>query len=298
MTKQAHLLLERKQHAVLNAVALAFLPYTLWLSAAIIALVTLRKGVRAGGFLLGIVGSASFGLSLISTSASIALVNVLTTFLPCFIAASVLRMTVSWRAVAGVCLLQVLFVALLLQILMPDLVMAQYLYLQAALREVQADSSLLTYIVDKIGSDQMLIASYFLGLQSVGVIFSALLSLMSARSMQSFLFFPGEFRREMLSFRAEKIGLGLWVILIYAASQHSLIAASILPLFMLYFMLAGLSLILTVFGKQKSLILIPILLLTFLFLPFIMLPIYVLFGSLDSLINFRMYLPSDAGKTI
>ena len=296
--KQGQLLLQNKWHALLQAIILAMLPFTSWMSVAIVALVTLRRGWRDGGWLLVPVTIANFALSLAFTTQSIALVNALLTFVPCYISAVVLREMGNWRAVAAVLFIQVIVVVLLLQLLMPDFVMAQFLYLQAILREAQADGVLLTYINGKAGMNQMFLASYLLGLQTVGVVFSASISLVFARSLQSQIFYPGGFKREMLAFRGDKVGLLLLVILLIAVNQQSIIAMSLVPVLVFYFVLAGLSLSFNILAKQKTWRTVVLLVATLFLLPFIMLPVYVIFGSLDSLFNFRLYLPSDAGKAI
>lgn len=61
--KQGQILLENERYAILHAVLLALLPYTAWLSIALIALMTLRKGWRKGGLLLVPALSAYFALS-------------------------------------------------------------------------------------------------------------------------------------------------------------------------------------------------------------------------------------------
>lgn len=296
--KQGQMLLENKWQALLQSIVLALLPYTSWMSVAVVALVTLRRGWRDGGWLLVPVIIANFALSLAYTTPTIALVNALLVFLPCYLSAVTLRLMANWRAVAAVLFLQVIMVVLLLQIFMPDFVMAQYLYLQTVLRDVQADSALLAFISDKTGMNPMVLASYLLGLQAVGVVFSACISLMFARSVQSQLFYPGGFKREMLAFRGDKVGLLLLVILLIAANQQSVIAMSLVPMLILYFVLAGVSLSFNILAKQKPWRTIVLLVATLILVPFIMLPVYVIFGSLDSVFNFRLYLPSDAGKTI
>ena len=296
--KQGLLMLDNNRHAMLHAIALALLPYTAWLSLAIVALVTLRKGCREGGWLLVLVTFANFMLSAFSASASISLINALLTFMPGYLAACVLRLTVSWRAVAGLFFLQVLVAVLLLHLFVPEFIMAQYVYLQSVLREVQTDNALLAFINDKTVSNQLVLASYFLGLQAVGVDFSASLSLACARFIQSQFFYPGGFRQEMLNFRGDKIGLLLLIILFIATSQQNVLAMSLLPMLIFYFLLAGLSLIFNIFAKQKPLRTLILLVATIVLMPFVMLPVYVIFGSLDSLFNFRLYLPTDAGKTI
>lgn len=292
LDQQAQGLLTNNRQAVLHAVAFSLLPYTAWLSMAIIALVTLRKGAQAGGRLLLPVLLLVTVLSAVSTTVWIAVINATLTFVPCYLAACVLRKTVSWRAVMVFFLLQFLLIVLLLQIIVPDFIMAQFVYLQTVLHEVDADNALLTFIHDKTGLDQMMLAGYLLGLQAVGVIFSACMSLSMARSIQSRLFYPGAFKKEILTFRGDKIGLLVLGILLFATREQSVVATCMVPLFVFYFLLAGLSLSLAVLVKQKPLGSVVLLTATLLLLPFIMLPVYVIFGSLDSLFNFRLYLPS------
>ncbi len=296
--KQGQFLLENERYAILHAAILALLPYTAWLSVASVVLVTLRRGWRKGGLLLAPAFSAYFSLTFSSTTLVIALINATLVFMPAYLAACVLRLTTSWRAVAGAYFLQIVVAVVILQMYMPDFIVAQYLYIQAALRELQSDSVLLTLVNNKAGLNQAVLGSYLLGLQTIGIVFSACLSLMLARFVQSELFYPGGFKREMLAFRGDKIDLLLLVILLIAANQQNVFAMSLLPIVIFYFMLAGLSLSFNVLSKQRPLRLIILSIASMVLLPFVMLPVYVIFGSLDSLFNLRLYLLSDAGKTI
>lgn len=296
--KQGQILLENQRYAMLHAAVLALLPYTTWLSVALVVLMTLRKGWRKGILLLVPAISAYFALSFSAMTATIALINTLIVFIPAFVAAGVLRLTTSWRAVASAFFLQIVIAVVLLQMYMPDFIMAQYLYIQAALRELQNDSALLLLINSKTGLNQTVLASYLLGLQTVGIVFSAGLSMLLARFVQSQLFCPGGFKKEMLTFRGDKIDLLLLVILFIAANQQNVIAMSLLPILIFYFMLSGLSLSFNVLAKQRPVRLMVLSIASLVLLPFIMLPVYVIFGSLDSLFNLRLYLLSDAGKTI
>ena len=74
------------------------------------------------------------------------------------------------------------------------------------------------------------------------------------------------------------------------ANQGILIAMNLLPLLMMYFLLSGLSLGLTILASKKSLYAFVMLLLPLILLPYVMFPAYMVFGSLDSLFNFRLYL--------
>ncbi|WP_133127228.1 hypothetical protein [Legionella nagasakiensis] len=291
MRNQAKFLLENPWHAALCAVVLALLPYTSWLSVALIALVTLRKGSREGGLMYMAVLLAHCSLSLTTLTAKLALINTLLIFTPCYLAAILLRTTASWRAVAGGFFLQVLIVMMLLQTMLPDFSMAQFLYFKAALRDLHYDNALLEFVNSSHGAKDLMLANYLLGIQAAGIVLSATLSLMLARSLQSQLYYPGGFRKEMLDFRSEKLGLFLLVIMMFAASHNNILAINILPVLIAYFLLSGLSLGFNLFAKKRLLGSFLLLITPLLLMPLVMLPIYVVLGSLDSLFNFRLYLP-------
>ena len=297
IAKQARFILDNNRYAMLLTSMLALLSYTSWLAIIIVGFVTLRKGWRFGVWLLvpAVIANAAPYLDS-NAMIAIATINAALGFVPCFMAACVLRATESWRWVAVSLFLAVSLVIGMLQMWMPDFIMAQFLYLQTILRDAQVDSSLLSYMDDKTGLNKMTFASYLLGLQALGVVISAGLSLICARSLQSKLFNPGGFRKEILTFRGDKVDFILLMVLLLAVSQKSMLAVSLLPLLVFYFFLAGLSLSCHVFAKKKPILSLILCLTTLVLLPFVMVPVYVLFGSLDSLFNLRLYLPSDADK--
>lgn len=296
ISQQGKKLLENNRHAMLYAVLLAVIPYTTWLSLAVIALVTLRKGWREGAMLLMPVMTAFLACSLAAAPVKLAIINTLLAFLPCYLAACVLSMSASWRAVAGVFFLLLLISAMLFQVVMPEFITAQYQYLYAAMNELNPDV-LPKALANIHGSNQLVLANYLFGLQLASLVLTAALPLTLARSVQSQLYYPGGYLQEMHSLRGNRIGFLLLVVMFIAASQGKLIAMNMLPLLVMYFLSAGLSLSFYAFAGRKirgaSLILIAPLILV----PFIMLPVYVILGSLDSLFNLRFYLPTVAGKT-
>jgi len=296
--KQAKILLENKWHAMFYAIVFALLPFSSLISVVIITLVTLRKGWKNGCWLLLPVLAVSLTLALTTYSFKVALISILLNYVPCYLAACVLRLTTSWRNVVSIFLLQTIICVTFLHYFMPEYILTQLQYLLTILRDLDAESSVLAFINDKSNLNQMLLASYLLGFQAVAVVFSAFIPLMMARSIQSDLFFPGEFKNEILSFRGDKFGLLLLIVMLVGANQQSVVAVSILPMLLFYFLLTGISLSLNVFSKHKPFRITLLLMATIFFLPFIMLPVYVIFGSLDSLFNFRLYLGRDAGKTI
>lgn len=288
MQKQAQMLLVNKQHALMYALVLALFPYTAWMSIVIIALITLRKGWREGAVLLLPVVTVHLGCSLVSVPVIAAVINTLTLFIPCYLAACVLRLTTSWQAVIGVFFLLISLAALCIQWFAPEFVMAQYLYLQTMLKEAQSDS-VVSSLLDTTGINQTMLASYAFGIQMLTIVFSAMTALMMARSMQSRLYNPGGFKQEILTFRANKIGMLILAFMLSAALQRNVVAMMILPAPVLYFMLAGLSLSANALIKKNSRLVFLLLVVPLILLPFVMVLVYCMLGLLDSLFNLRVY---------
>ncbi len=289
--KQGTLLLTNRRYALLSAVLLSIAPHTMWLSLAIVALVILRKGIQIGTMFLMPVAISYLSMSLMAYTVNGAVINTLLTFLPCYVAACALYLTTSWRAVAAALFLQVLFMVLLVQFVFPEFIQAQYMYLQALIRESRPDNALLSLLQDASILKQTLFANYLFGIQVVMVVLSTLLPLLLARSVQSQLFYPGAFRQEILSFRGNKVGLLLWVAVFVAAMQQNTIAINILPLFLVYSVLAGLSLCANTLANKKTKGVFFIVLTPLVLLPFVAGPLYIVVAALDSVFNFRLYTP-------
>ena len=294
--RQAEHMLANDRYAMIYAIVFALLPCMSWLAVAIVALISLRNGWCSGGLLLIQLMSLSFLCIAYYVSFNMALIDVTLTFVPCYLAANILRFTASWRALAVFFFLQALTVVLVLQLFMPKFILAQYLYLQAVVSELKISDSLSSLFSLKEATNQIVVANYLLGIQVVGVVFSTLLSLICARAMQSQLFYPGGFRLEVLNFRADKIGLLLCIGLVIAVKLQSMLAVSLLPLALFYFLLAGLSLSLRLLVKSKLMHPMILLIASLFLLPFIMFPVYAILGLLDSVFNFRAYLLVSVDK--
>ncbi len=294
--QQARRILENKRYALLLSVLLVWMPYATWMSLSIIALVTLRKGWREGALLLMPVMTAYFARSLASVPTIAAIVNTLLTFVPCYFATCVLGKTTSWRSVAAFFCAFIGSCVLLLQIWMPELIAAQYQYVSSAIREVHPEA-FARFVNDTNAVNQQVLANYLFGLQLVGVVFAAILPLTLARAVQSQLYYPGGFNQEMHGFRGNKMGLLIALTVLIGVSQDQFIAINMLPLFVFYFLLTGMSLCAHALSLKKIRGR-PLLLVTpMLLVPFVTIPVYVILGSLDCLFNLRLYLLSRAGKT-
>lgn len=285
--KQATLILSRQPAAILYAVALSLLPYTNWLSVVIIALITLRKGWREGIVVLVPAVMAHWGCSLATLPMLVALLNTLILFLPCYVAACVLRLTTSWQGVAAFFFLCLCLVALLVQAFLPELIFTQYQYVIEVVKLSNKHSAMSEMLEQATHIDQQVIASFIFGVQLVSVVFSACLSLVMARSMQSRLFNPGGFRQEVLTFRVVKLGLIVGLIMTLSAVKHNVIALMLLPTIVLYFLLAGLSLSANALMRKNTRLVFVLLITPLFVMPFVMVPLYGTLGLLDGLFNLR-----------
>lgn len=287
--KQARLLLNDSRYAILLAIVFALLPYTDWISVAIIALITLRQGWRGGLNVLMPTMVAHLAYSLLAVPVVTAIVNNVLTFVPCYFIAGALFLTVSWRVVASVLFFQLLLAAILIQIFIPEFIMVQSSYITSLLNQAQPNNQVVLYLKDVTGMKQMIIANYLFGIQMLSVAFSAIMSLMLARSMQSRLYYPGGYKQELLTFRANKISFLMLVLISFAALQHNVLAMDILPAMLCYFLLAGLSLSANALVKRNTRAVMILLLTPLVLMPYVMLPVYIILGSLDSLFNLRTY---------
>ena len=296
LQKQGHYLLHNQLYASIIAATLAFIPFSGWLSLALIALVTLRKGSYNGLKIL-IVGIAA---AVIAASRNDALpyenIAILATFSIGYIAAILLRTAASWKVVVGIVLTISLLVMALIHWLAPEYILEQFHALLAMFRKIEPGGAVLRLLDGKHGASQEILANYLLGIQVFSIVFSALSSVMLARYIQSMLFYPGGFREEILAFRASRTGVFMLVISAVGVYQHYPVAISFLPILVVYLMAAGMSLFFKVMSRKKDLFTILLLIAPLVVVPYVMLPVYVLFGSLDSLFNFRLRLLSKAGE--
>lgn len=288
LTKQAELLLSSKQRMLLCAALFAVLPYCAWLAMTVVALITLRKGEREGGQLLIFVMIVHVMVSVMTDPLSIVLINTVILFVPCFLAAYALRMSASWQVVASVLFLQTIISALLIQALIPGWVVEQYTVIQTILKSTQPDHVLSKWFSDSSGLSELVIANYVFGMQLMSAAISVLMALMMARSLQSRLYYPGGFVREMLTFRGNKLSFIVITILGVAAWHLNMVAMNVLPVLALFYMLAGLSLCANLIVGKTSRLTLPLLVLPLLFVPFVMGPAYIIVGFFDSVFNIRL----------
>jgi hypothetical protein len=293
--KQGRFLLENDYYALLYVAILALIPLATWLSAAIVALITLRKGGINGakGLIVGITSLLLLYILSVTLSPS-GVFNAIMAFLPCFIMALVLRATASWNVTAGFIVLLTLIGIVLIHGLFPEVIEQQYRFIQAVIKEFKREGSI-SGLFNTQGLNSTVIANYVIGMQGLSFAFSAATALLLARSVQARLFYPGGLRKEMSQFRASSWGVIVLVVTALGAYQNNPLAISCLPILVAYYVCAGISLGFNILAKGKGIGSLFLLLLPLVLLPFVTMPIYVMLGALDSLFNFRSRLRIKAG---
>lgn len=293
--KQSQSILDNKQYAILCAVLFSILPFASWLSIAVIALVTLRKGAKSGFEVLlpALVIHSVPLLMLVSLNSVV--INSLLAYLPCYFAALCLRNTANWSIAFGGFFIQAFLCIALINVLAPDFVLEQLNQFKMILGQHQEYQQLLNTVSERI-SDSVL-AQLFIGIQILSVVVSAMISLLFARSIQSRLFMPGGFGKELKNFRSSKIAFLALMVTSIASYYEIPGALSLLPLLVSYFFISGFALAYLIFAgkRQKGVLL--LLLLLIILKPTLILFAYIVFGSLDSLFNFRLYLPKKVRES-
>ncbi|OYV53321.1 MAG: hypothetical protein B7X00_02055, partial [Legionella sp. 21-45-4] len=123
---QASRVLANPHVALLSVVVLMLLPYMAWLAMAILALVTLRHGIKHGTQLIIPAFTAHVILLMFSMPLNLALLEGLIRIVPVYLFACALRVSSSWNVVAWVFGLLAFVLILVLQTIVPELIQNQY----------------------------------------------------------------------------------------------------------------------------------------------------------------------------
>lgn len=290
IARQVGSLLASRQRTYFFAVVLAMLPYCAWMAMALMALLTLRKGEQEGGQLLLIVVIAHTLVLMLKAPWLVALVNSAIFFIPCYIAACVLRISSSWQVVAGVLFLLTFVTALAVQWLVPQWVMEQYHLLHSLLMmnpndPIAAQWQWLSHLSD---TSERVMANGVFGLQLLSAVLSVSTALMVARALQARLYNPHGFMKEMLNFRGSRLSTVVFMVLGVATWQLNSVAMDVIPVLGLFYLMTGLSVCAHFMIARASRLTGVLLILPLVLVPFVMGPLYITMGLLDSLFDLRV----------
>lgn len=297
LRKQGQYLLQKERYAFFLTALLVFIPFSAWLSVAVMGLITLRRGSYEGLKLVFAGLLATIVASWVFLTAPYASSSLMLSFLACYGAAVALRATTSWNAVVLMLVLIAMLIMAVIHWFSPAYVLEQFDILLSILRKLNQDSPVVQFLGEQLGANRVTWANYTLGIRAFSVVCSVLTSLMLARYVQSLLFYPGGLRNELLAFRASLPGVLLFVLVAIGSWKDSALAISCLPMLIAYLTAAGMSLLFYVMSKKNGLLTMLLLFVPLIIVPYIMLPVYIILGSLDSLINFRTRMPLKADDT-
>lgn len=297
IVRYSNKILNNRRDALIFVSLFAVLPFTAWLAVTLVALITLRKGKEAGLSIL-LPAMVAWLVSLVTIAPlETALLNVLITFIPAYIAAGILRIRASWSWVFGSLMTQAFLGVMLMNSFAPDAILAQYSHFLALLSDLPMADQWTTTKNWLASWDTLALAHAFFGIQVLVIGVSASISLLFARFIQSKLFMPGGFKKEMLAFRSGKAALAVLILLIMAAYAKILIAIDLLPFTIFYFLLSGLNLLFTVLAQKKWITMI-LFIVSATLSPLTMMMIASFFGILDSIFNFRTNFFATARKSM
>lgn len=224
-----------RQQAIIIGLLFTMIPLLGWVSNVIIALVTLRKGAKEGAIvllwvILPVVVIAALG------NPWIALYNIVGGSLFGFLLALILRQTQSWQKVLEAGMLVGLLAVLVVHLVRPDInaIWLTQLGHYAALLKDQLNFS--------VNTEQLQFFTKFAtGFQAAFLELGVLINLMLARGLQSMLYNPGRLSPELEAVRLSKWDGLILLVIVVASLQKIAMAQDALPVVLLTFLLAGLS---------------------------------------------------------
>ncbi len=286
LQKQSLYLLENPKIAWLMSGVFAILPMTTWLALSIMALLILRINWIVGLKCLIVTLTVSMCCTEFFGNTSDTLLEIILTYTACYAFAVLLRIFSSWQIIAISAIIIFMLIITLINLIHPNFAIQEYQILLKLLGNIdqQLIIDLLKQRNDFINT---VLAHYLLSAKLLSILISAVIPLLFARSLQSQLFYLGGFKKEILEFKAHILILILFVFIAIGAYTNNLYAVSYIPIFFLYMMLSGISFVAFLLSNKKSFISIITIFAPIIIIPYVMLPLYVIFGAIDSIFNLR-----------
>jgi hypothetical protein len=290
----ARFILKGQSQAALVAASMAILglmfPPAAWISAAAIALVTLVDGPQRGliATALALVGTAIFAYLIFATP-FIAIIFVLLVWLPAWMVATVLRLTVSLANSLQLLTVVSLLAVVVLYTLFPNFGE----YWREPLNEMvsqfaqQSDE----FSLSELKKAEDWVIAFLPGLFVSSIMFGTVISLFLARWWQAVFYNPGGFGNE---FRALDLGktsaLIAMALIVLAAMTDSVFSIALVTVVMVLYSLQALSLMHAVIRiRQLNAFWLALVYLLMFFLPQVLL-LLVLLGFADPWLDFRQRL--------
>lgn len=293
----ASFVLKGPSQAALVAASMAILglvvPPAAWLSAAAIVLVTLVSGPKYGLLTTGLslLGAALFA-SLIFAAPQVAIIFVLLAWLPAWLAASVLRQTVSLalslQGLAVISLLAIIFI----YALFPNFGEYWREPLDMLVQQLAEQSD--EFSLAELKQTEDWVIGFLPGLFVSSIMFGTMLSLFIGRWWQAVFYNPGGFAKEFQSLDLGKASaLGAIAIMLVAMALGNIFSVALVAVVFVLYGMQALSLLHAVINIRKvnATWLLAIYLIMF-FVPHLML-LLVFAGLVDPWLNIRQRVKQD-----
>jgi len=275
----AEFIMRGRNQAILTGVIAAIVPLMSWLAAAVVGLVTLRRGLAQGVSIWGFVMIPAVLQMLYLESASLAVVLV-----SALLMSYILRLTVSWEKMLFSGVLISLAGVFFIQYYSPGLIEPLAELVKQLLTNLETD------LVAELGEQEYQKAIHIFVLAIIGFsnLLMSLVAVLLARSWQAKLYNPGGFQKEFHGFRLSIYGCVAGVLgglLVINTNETMSVLVFLIPV---PYIVAGIALVHGVIAKKG---LGGFWLLWFYAFAFIMGPsliiLLVLLAIADSLVNFR-----------
>lgn len=275
-----------RRQAVLVALLCSIIPFMGWLGVVIMALVTLRKGAFEGFIVLLATTIPSIVMALMGKPLPL-FYGVVCGSLVTWMLAIVLRETMSWNVTIQVGALIAIVGVLLAHLIVGDITSYWHTLITAYYSDAEKSLNLAATTKDLQGLINIM-SKIATGIQADLLLIVAMVNLGIARWMQAVVFNPGGFAREMYQLRMGLVADLVLVLLLVAALIKVNLAMDLLPILLLVFFVAGLSLVHALAAKTKLMLglLLIFYALLILFFPYIA-AIVVMAAFADSWLNLR-----------
>src|SRR3990167_389251 len=239
----AHFVLKRRLNAILLAILFTGVPYLNWISGIIVGLTTLRKGGTEGFFILlwatlpalvmlfhnelwlPFVASIVYGIFLV------------------WLLAIILRHKANWTIILYVTALFGVAGVLIMHAVVHDVAAWWLKYFNVSMTELEQAINIPTATETNIGTLLQKLSTVATGLQIMFFSLAAVIELFMARGLEATLFVPGRLAAEAQQIRMHEIASIIFIACVFLAKNGSMIFLDLLPVLLLPFVLAGISLI-------------------------------------------------------
>ncbi len=291
MKKLGEYLLANNMRAAIVAFLCTLLPLIAlpggFIAAIIVGLVTIRKGSKAGLFVLAFVALPAISL-LVLRQFEYGLFDILLArCILVWIFALILRRWNSWTLVLEIMAVVGVVAVIIVHLFVPDIKQIWTTALTHYYKEF-ALSGLLQLTPEKTASFINHVVPFATGSAAFLLFFGIFVQLLLARWWQSVIFLPGSFQQEFITIRVDRIAAVILIAATVGICWQPSWLIDLYPVLLLPFMVAGLSIVHRITANRKEMIfLVATMYIALVILNFIVIALLALVGLIDSWANFR-----------